>query len=56
MLVKPEDLGIGNARIFSGFIVANQIIGPPIGAFLFAVGMAWPFGDASHLRGTRRRS
>ena len=44
MLVKPEDLGIGNARIFSGFIVANQILGPPIGAFLFAVGMAWPFG------------
>ena len=44
MLVKPEDLGLGNARIFAGFILANQIVGPPIGAFLFAVGIAWPFG------------
>jgi MFS family permease len=44
MLVKSEDLGIGNARVFASFLVANQILGPPIGAFLFAVGMGWPFG------------
>ncbi len=43
MLVQPADLGLGNSRILGGYLVANQIIGPPIGAFLFAAGMAWPF-------------
>ena len=27
----------------AGFITANQLAGPPIGAALFAAGMAWPF-------------
>jgi MFS family permease len=43
MLVGPKDLGLGNARLQSSYLLANQIIGPPIGAFLFAVGMLWPF-------------
>ncbi len=43
MLVAPRDLGLGNARLQSSFLLANQILGPPLGAFLFAVGMAWPF-------------
>ncbi|MGM7699550.1 MFS transporter [Microbacterium sp. A84] len=43
MLVKPADLGIGNARLQAGYLVANQFAGPPIGAFLFAAGSAWPF-------------
>ena len=43
MLVKPADLGIGNARMQAGFLVANQLAGPPLGAFLFAVGSFWPF-------------
>ncbi|MGS0563260.1 MFS transporter [Microbacterium aurugineum] len=43
MLVKPADLGIGNARLQAGYLVANQFAGPPLGAFLFAAGMAWPF-------------
>jgi MFS family permease len=43
MLVKPADLGIGNARLQAGYLVANQFAGPPIGAFLFAAGTAWPF-------------
>lgn len=43
MLVGPTDLGLGNARLESSYLLANQIIGPPIGAFLFAVGMLWPF-------------
>lgn len=43
MLVKPADLGIGNARLQSGFLVANQLAGPPLGAFLFAIGSFWPF-------------
>ncbi|GAA1731624.1 hypothetical protein GCM10009809_28860 [Isoptericola hypogeus] len=43
MLVRPADLGIGNSRLQAGFLTANQLVGPPLGAFLFAAGMAWPF-------------
>lgn len=43
MIVRSADLGIGNARLHAGFIVANQFTGPPLGAFLFAAGSAWPF-------------
>lgn len=43
MVVDKEDLGIGNARIQAGFLTANQLVGPPVGAFLFAAGMVWPF-------------
>ncbi len=42
-LVRREDLGIGNARLGSAYLLANQLIAPPIGAFLFVVGMALPF-------------
>ena len=43
MMVKKKDLGIGNARLQAGFLVANQFGGPPLGAFLFALGSFWPF-------------
>ena len=43
MLLKPADLGLGNARLQAGFLVANQFAGPPLGAFLFAAGHASPF-------------
>lgn len=43
MLVDKRDLGTGNARLQAGFLTANQLVGPPVGAFLFAAGMAWPF-------------
>lgn len=43
MLVAKADLGIANARLQAGFLTANQLVGPPVGAFLFAAGMAWPF-------------
>ncbi|MBO9624851.1 MAG: MFS transporter [Microbacterium sp.] len=43
MVVQPADLGTGNARLQAGFLVANQFAGPPLGAFLFAAGTAWPF-------------
>ena len=43
MLVDRADLGIGNARLQAGFLTMNQMVGPPVGAFLFAAGMAWPF-------------
>lgn len=43
MIVRSADLGIGNARLQAGYLVANQFAGPPLGAFLFAAGSAWPF-------------
>ncbi|MDQ4051807.1 MAG: MFS transporter [Actinomycetota bacterium] len=43
MLVHRDDLAIANARLQTGFITVNQLAGPPIGAALFAAGMAWPF-------------
>ena len=42
-LVAREDLGIGNARMQGAFLLTNQLVGPPIGAFLFVVGSALPF-------------
>jgi len=43
MVVDKADLGIGNARLMAGFLTTNQLVGPPIGAALFAAGAAWPF-------------
>jgi len=43
MLVDRDDLGIGNARLQTGFIAMNQLLGPALGAVLFAAGMALPF-------------
>jgi MFS family permease len=43
-MVRREDLGIGNARMQGAFILLNQLVAPPIGAFLFAIGSALPFG------------
>jgi predicted MFS family arabinose efflux permease len=43
MVLEPSDYGIGTTRLFGGFIVANQLVGPPIGAALFAAGMTVPF-------------
>ncbi len=42
-LVARRDLGIANARMQGAFLLMNQLVAPPIGAFLFAVGMALPF-------------
>ncbi len=43
MLVRRDDLALANSRIQAGMITVNQLIGPPVGAALFAAGMAWPF-------------
>jgi MFS family permease len=43
MVVAKADLGIGNARLMTGMLTMNQMVGPAVGASLFAVGMAWPF-------------
>ena len=42
-LVAREDLGLANARMQGAFLLTNQLVAPPIGAFLFATGMAIPF-------------
>jgi MFS family permease len=42
-VVEKRDLGIANARMQGGFLLTNQLVAPPIGAFLFAAGMALPF-------------
>jgi predicted MFS family arabinose efflux permease len=41
--VPKEHLGIANARLIGTSIVTNQLAGPPIGAFLFGIGVALPF-------------
>jgi predicted MFS family arabinose efflux permease len=43
MLVDKRDLGTANSRMFAGMNVGSQLAGPPIGAALFAAGMALPF-------------
>jgi MFS family permease len=42
-LVPREDIGIANARMQGAQLLTNQLLTPPIGAFLFAAGMALPF-------------
>ena len=43
MLIDKEDLGLANSKLLVGYVTFNELIGPPIGAFLFAAGMVWPF-------------
>jgi MFS family permease len=44
MLVEDKaDYGVANSRLMAGFITANQLAGPPLGAMLFAAGMWLPF-------------
>ncbi len=42
-LVDRDDLPIANSRMQGAFVLTNQLLTPPIGAFLFAAGMALPF-------------
>ncbi len=42
-VVPRVDLGIANARLTGSFLLSNELVGPPIGAFLFTAGMALPF-------------
>ncbi|MBO9553393.1 MFS transporter [Cellulomonas sp.] len=43
MLAHRDDLALANSRIQAGFVTVNQLVGPPIGAVLFAAGQATPF-------------
>jgi predicted MFS family arabinose efflux permease len=49
VLLEESDYGLGNSRLMGGFIVANQLVGPPIGAALFATGMLVPFATQAVL-------
>ncbi len=42
-LVPRADLGVANARMQGAFLLTNQLVAPPIGAFMFVIGMALPF-------------
>lgn len=43
MLVDRDDLAAANQRLQTGFITVDQLVGPPLGAALFALGAHWPF-------------
>jgi MFS family permease len=43
VVVPRAGLGRANARLYGSGIVGNQLAGPPLGALLFGLGMAWPF-------------
>jgi MFS family permease len=42
-LVPRAHLGIANARMQGAFVLTNQLLLPPVGAFLFTIGPAIPF-------------
>jgi hypothetical protein len=42
--VPPQGLGIASERLIGSIMVTNQLAGPPIGAALFGIGVALPFG------------
>ena len=42
-LVSREDLGVANARLQGAFLLTNQLLLPPVGAFLFAINSSLPF-------------
>lgn len=45
MVVSSADLGLANSRLFFGMMTLNQLVGPALGAALFALGSAVPFGS-----------
>ena len=53
-LVAREDLALANSRLQGAFLLTNQLVAPPIGAFLFAVGDGHPVRDERRLLRARR--
>ena len=49
MLVARDDLAVANARLQVGTVTLNQLAAPPLGALLFTVGHAAPFGTQAAL-------
>ena len=42
MMVESDDIGLGNARLMFGQITINRLVGPPLGAALFAAELPPP--------------
>jgi MFS family permease len=42
-IVEPADLERANGRLYAAELVANQFLGPPLGALLLTAGFALPF-------------
>ena len=42
-LVPRKFLSLGTHRMQAAFLTCNQLVGPPVGAFLFALGTVFPF-------------
>ncbi|GAB2470485.1 MFS transporter [Xylanimonas ulmi] len=42
-LVPRPHLSVGTHRLQAAFLTCNQLVGPPVGAFLFALGAVLPF-------------
>ncbi|QAY69114.1 MFS transporter [Xylanimonas protaetiae] len=42
-LVPRQHLSTGTHRLQAGYLTCNQLVGPPVGAFLFALGSVLPF-------------
>ena len=51
MLVERQDLAVGNARLMTGFVTVNQLVGPAVGAALFAAAAWTPFASYAVLVG-----
>ncbi|WP_375484606.1 MFS transporter [uncultured Jatrophihabitans sp.] len=49
MVVSRDDLVLAQPRLMFGFITVNRLIGPPVGAALFAAGMVLPFAGQAVL-------
>ncbi|HWS59155.1 MAG TPA: MFS transporter [Actinotalea sp.] len=49
MLVDRDDLVVANARLQAGFVTINQLIGPLLGAALFALAAGSPFATQAVL-------
>jgi MFS family permease len=48
-LVDRDDLSRANGRLFAAELVGNQLAGPPLGGFVFALGAALAFGSEAGL-------
>jgi MFS family permease len=42
-VVPAEELARANARLLGTYLVGNQLVAPPFGAWLFVAAPAWPF-------------
>lgn len=49
MLVRRDDLALANSRLMAGIITMNRLVGPALGAAMFAAGRVWPFAGQAVL-------